>query len=489
MHTNQLVASQSYVTTALSSYALSSSLGSFVPTSRTITINGTALDLSADRSWTITSMIYPAAGIALSTGTAWGTSITNNSANWNTAYGWGNHATAGYAASSHTHSIANITGLQTALDGKQASLGFTPYNSTNPSGYITSSGSITGSAGSVAWTGVTGRPTALSSFSNDSGYLTSVSISNITDAHRFWNNMGNNHGTHTDFNSVSNFGIRYLQGSTNGPGTGASQFYGMTLGLGNEYSYGTYAMQMAIPRTAGDNYITYRTQEGGSWGGWRRISAGYADSAGSVSNGMYLSGSQVITGEKQFQTNNGGSAVNNSNSASLQAFSTGNNTAFMSFHRGGYWATNFGLDNDNWIRIGGWSAAANRFQFNAVSGDFVCNGDVTAFSDARVKENIITVDNALAKVLALRGVYYNRIDSEDKSRKIGVIAQETLTVLPEVVNTDAFGTYNVSYGNIGGLFIEAFKEQDSIIKGHSDVIKDLQEEIDELKSIIYGLTR
>lgn len=38
------------------------------------------------------SMLYPAAGIPLSTGTAWGTSIVNNSANWNTAYGWGNHA-------------------------------------------------------------------------------------------------------------------------------------------------------------------------------------------------------------------------------------------------------------------------------------------------------------------------------------------------------------------------------------------------------------
>jgi hypothetical protein len=41
-------------------------------------------------------MVYPAAGIPLSTGSAWGTSITDNSANWNTAYGWGNHADAGY---------------------------------------------------------------------------------------------------------------------------------------------------------------------------------------------------------------------------------------------------------------------------------------------------------------------------------------------------------------------------------------------------------
>lgn len=51
------------------------------------------------RSWIVppAAMQYPTAGIALSTGSAWSGSITNNSANWNTAYGWGNHASAGYA--------------------------------------------------------------------------------------------------------------------------------------------------------------------------------------------------------------------------------------------------------------------------------------------------------------------------------------------------------------------------------------------------------
>jgi len=66
--------------------ALTSALSGYVPTSRTLTINGTTYDLSANRSWTINSMVYPSAGIAVSTGSAWGTSITDNSANWNTAY-------------------------------------------------------------------------------------------------------------------------------------------------------------------------------------------------------------------------------------------------------------------------------------------------------------------------------------------------------------------------------------------------------------------
>ncbi len=52
-------------------------------------------------------MVYPAAGIPVSTGTAWGTSITNNSANWNTAYGWGDHAAAGYLTSEVDGSTTN----------------------------------------------------------------------------------------------------------------------------------------------------------------------------------------------------------------------------------------------------------------------------------------------------------------------------------------------------------------------------------------------
>lgn len=59
-------------------------------------------------------MVYPAAGIPVSTGTAWAASITNNSANWNTAFGWGNHATAGYATSA---------GLTAGLATKENSLG------------------------------------------------------------------------------------------------------------------------------------------------------------------------------------------------------------------------------------------------------------------------------------------------------------------------------------------------------------------------------
>jgi hypothetical protein len=107
-----------------------------VPTTRSLTINGTAYDLSADRSWTINSMVYPGAGIPVSTGTAWGTSITNNSANWNTAYGWGNHASAGYLTSyTETDTLASVTGR-----GATSTTTIT-INSSDWYGYATNNGS------------------------------------------------------------------------------------------------------------------------------------------------------------------------------------------------------------------------------------------------------------------------------------------------------------------------------------------------------------
>ena len=108
-----------------------------------------------------------------------------------------------------------------------------------------------------------------------------------------------------------------------------------------------------------------------------------------------------------------------------------------------------------------------------VAGDIRATGDVIAFSDARVKDNVETITNALAKVTSLRGVSYIRNDSEDKSRKVGVIAQEVKEILPEVVQQDSEGKYSVAYGNMVSIFIEAIKEQ-------QNQINDLRKQINYL---------
>jgi hypothetical protein len=89
--------------------------------------------------------------------------------------------------------------------------------------------------------------------------------------------------------------------------------------------------------------------------------------------------------------------------------------------------------------------------------------DLIATSDRRLKQNVVTIDSALEKVQKLRGVYFNRLNSE--KRNLGVIAQEVEEILPEVVFTDDTPEQmkSVAYGNIVGLLIEAIKEQQEMI--------------------------
>lgn len=91
------------------------------------------------------------------------------------------------------------------------------------------------------------------------------------------------------------------------------------------------------------------------------------------------------------------------------------------------------------------------------SGNFTATGNVTAYSDINLKENIQVIPDALDKVSQLRGVTYNRKDQEGP-RQSGVIAQEVEAVLPEVVLTNEDGIKSVAYGNLVGLLIESTKE-------------------------------
>jgi len=89
------------------------------------------------------------------------------------------------------------------------------------------------------------------------------------------------------------------------------------------------------------------------------------------------------------------------------------------------------------------------------TGDFTATGDVTAYSDERLKRNIETINKPIDIVNALRGVKFEK----DGRHSTGVIAQEVEKVLPEVVHTDADGMKSVAYGNVVGVLIEAIKEQ------------------------------
>ena len=112
------------------------------------------------------------------------------------------------------------------------------------------------------------------------------------------------------------------------------------------------------------------------------------------------------------------------------------------------------------------------------SSSLQVKGDVVAYSssvsDARLKDNVETIDNALDKVCALRGVSYTwNQGSREGQQDIGVIAQEVETVFPEIVREHEMTmldgeTYKtVDYEKLCGVLIEA--------------VKELKAEVEELK--------
>lgn len=98
-----------------------------------------------------------------------------------------------------------------------------------------------------------------------------------------------------------------------------------------------------------------------------------------------------------------------------------------------------------------------------VGGNILATGNVTAYSDSRVKEDIRPVEGALESVLKLQGVTFTRIGAEDEGRQLGLIAQEVEPVVPEVVKTHDDGIKSLAYANLVALLIEAVKEQQSQI--------------------------
>lgn len=121
-----------------------------------------------------------------------------------------------------------------------------------------------------------------------------------------------------------------------------------------------------------------------------------------------------------------------------------------------------------------------------VTGDIYTTGDVVTFSDVRLKSNVQTITDALDKVSNMRGVYFDVDNHPTSTRKIGVIAQEMKTVIPEVVTSPDNTNNNiegnnennylgVAYGNLVGVLIEAIKELNESNKELRSRIQRLEE--------------
>jgi hypothetical protein len=109
-------------------------------------------------------------------------------------------------------------------------------------------------------------------------------------------------------------------------------------------------------------------------------------------------------------------------------------------------------------------------------------------SDLRLKENIVTIENNLDKILKLRPVAYNYINREKygEGKTIGFIAQEVETIIPEVVkkSADDYQLRSLNYVEVIPVLTGAIKEQQEIITTQNQRIDQLEKEMEEIKAMI-----
>ena len=97
-----------------------------------------------------------------------------------------------------------------------------------------------------------------------------------------------------------------------------------------------------------------------------------------------------------------------------------------------------------------------------------------SYSSRRWKTNIVPIEDALSKIISMRGVTYDW--KENGRHDLGLIAEEVGAVLPEVVKYEDNGVdaQSVDYSRLSAVLIEAVKEQQTAIEALTSRLAELE---------------
>ena len=113
----------------------------------------------------------------------------------------------------------------------------------------------------------------------------SLSIGSLDIKYSLFNNSGYTHASITDFNSITEYGFRYVYSpATGSPNSSYTGWYSWYMGLGSEYN-NSYGAQVAFARNIEHPRLAIRYKEGGAWGGWTGIYASKASIADTLAAG------------------------------------------------------------------------------------------------------------------------------------------------------------------------------------------------------------
>jgi hypothetical protein len=424
------------------------------------------------------------------------TASGGDSGNWNTAHGWGNHASAGYKTTD------NNTQLTTAqVRGKISASGNSQYNATT--GVITSTNTNTQRSDEDITAVIVkeGFLTALPSHNHDTLYLgktakaaDSESVDGIDSSRIVY---GGNSKRSTRYDGVGianpnqNSGFYYGSAPDGGPSTDWTNW--LTVAGGSWSSGNNYDFKLAHVFHSDNFYVSRMTN--GSQGAWRLVIDSGNIGSQSVDNASKLDGidssqfmrsdaNDVGSGSYSFSNSynefgNGYASVSNdgnwngrvniagSSHARLDVKSVSDGIITTMYAHTGHGAGRIGTMSSHPIQF--MTGGETRGQVNA-KGVLHMAGDIVGFwdfSDRRLKTNIKPLENNLEKVMSLHPVSYQWKSGERKGKtNIGLIAQEVEEIVPEVVRDQerledgSTTTYKtVDYEHLVSVLIGAVQEQ------------------------------
>jgi hypothetical protein len=193
--------------------------------------------------------------------------------------------------------------------------------------------------------------------------------------------------------------------------------------------------------------------------------SGYITSSGSISGNAATATSSNSANAKWTSAAVAGSQ--GSNVSAVEVRNNGgtgdSNLANITFHCQGAYGTSLHLRGDGYFGVGGWSASTWRWYVYLANGDMTAAGNVTAYSDERLKKDWAELPEDFVEQLAqIKHGTYTRIDTGE--RQAGASAQSMKLLLPEVVSTSASPekSLTLAYGN--AALVSAIKLAQQVIE-------------------------
>ena len=154
-------------------------------------------------------------------------------------------------------------------------------------------------------------------------------------------------------------------------------------------------------------------------------------------------------------------------------------------------------DGTTWLAPGGGKVGigtASPSEKLHVIGNILASGTITP-SDRRFKKDVVTLDNALARVLRMRGVVFSWRPDEfpergfSDARQVGFIAQEMKEIVPEIVFEGSDGYLSIDYAKLTPFLVEAIQTQEEELAELRRANEELDRRVADLEAVEARLQR